>query len=399
MGKKLERQAGRNRRLRLRLFDAGNTRCPICLSNFKKTDVKLGRVTLEHAPPKSLEGSAICLTCRQCNNSASRIDHQALLAQQAIEEWSAGQGTRVEIDFLGVKKLLRYYPSDPESPFPIRVAQLRKGTMKLGALPAEQLDASKGIRFRIPRAPHDETVGLIKTAYLLVFSLMGEGGYRFAESEALRPVREQIMNPGKNILKGRFVVRGTIPGLAELKKQLVFLCHAARPPAWLIPLWNGKVVLLPCGGSEPIDEFVASKDEITLQNNQLAGWAACRFNESLRIAGSVSEESGIADGTLVGSTGLVPTNKGEWEWMVVDHHLGHFVALPFRNASESQSADTLNAVEMLGSNTVQGRGLDKSALTSLNLGDWSKDLTIFGKIEKTPAPLKVSVGTEDKNTT
>ena len=90
MSKKEKRQTGRHRRLRLRLFHAGNTRCPICLSEFTKSDIVAGKVTLEHAPPESLKGSAICLTCSQCNNKASRIDQHAILAKRASDEelWS-----------------------------------------------------------------------------------------------------------------------------------------------------------------------------------------------------------------------------------------------------------------------------------------------------------------------
>ncbi len=357
-----------------------------------------GKVTLEHAPPESLGGSAICLTCRQCNNNASRIDRHAVLAKRAIDEWVAGQGAHVEIDFLGSKKTVRYIPNDSNSPFPTRVSQLRKGSMKLGTLPAiEHLDINKGIRFRILRSPHYEEVSLIKSAYLMVFSIMGEGGYRFVESVALNPVREQIMNPSKRILKGCFVGQWTMPENTEFKKHIVFLCHVARPPLWMIPMWDGKVVLLPCGGSEPIDELVASEDEMTIKNIHLAGWTTCRFNESLRITGSVREESGISDGTLVGTTGLVPTVKGEWEWIVVDHHMGRFVALPYRPADQIPRSDALNAVEMLSGDAVAGRGLDKSDLTSLNLGEWSKDLTVYGIREKMSSKPKINESGEGKN--
>ena len=389
MPKKEKHYPGRKLRLRRRLFNAGNTKCPICLSEFTSSDVVAGKATLEHAPPESLKGSAICLTCSQCNNKASLIDQHATLAKRAIDEWLLGQGTRVEIDFLGFKTSSRYIPSDSNAPLPTQVSHLRKGSIQLGALPSkEHLDINKGIHFRIPRSIHYESISMIKSAYLMVFSLMGEGGYKFAESVALKPVREQILNPEKRILKGGFVVKGTMPGTTKTKKQMVFLCHAARPPLWIIPMWDGKVVLLPCGGPEPIDEFVASEDEIKIENNQLAGWTTCRFDESVRITGSVSEKSGIADGTLVGTPGPVPTDKGEWEWIVVDHHMRQYVALPFRPADENARSDSLYVVEMLGEHTVKGRGLDKSVLARLNLGEWSKDLTIYGKTEKTSSRPK-----------
>ena len=389
MPRKKKRRTGRDRRLRLRLFRAGNTRCPICLSEFTRSDVASGKVTLEHAPPKGLRGSAICLTCRACNNNASRIDQHAILANRARNEWSAGQGARVEIDFFGVKKSSRYLPNDPNAPLPTRVGDLRKGSLKLGALPTTaHLDIDKGIRFRIPGKPHYQEVSMIKSAYLMVFSLMGEAGYKYCQSPALKPVREQIMNPGERTLRGMFVANGTLSVTAKLPGTAVFICHAARPPLWIVPMPNDKTVLLPCGGPEPIDEIVAEGNELNIENDHLTGWMTCRFDESVQISGSVRRESGITDGTLVGTTGVPPIDGGEWEWMVVDHHMEQYVALPCRPSGEILSLNSLNVVTMHGSETVEGRGLDKSTLSRVNLGRLRNDLTIDGRTEGTSSQRK-----------
>ena len=326
------------------------------------------------------------------------MEQHAILAKRAREEWSLGRGTRVEIDFFGNKKSSRYISSDPNAVLPARGGDLRNGSIKIGALPLKDpLDINKGIRFRIPGSPHYESVSMIKSAYLMVFSLMGAGGYKFAESVALKPVRDQIMNPEKRILTN-YCIEGAMPQAEKAGKQIIFLCHAARPPLWIIPMWDGKLVVLPCGGPEPLDKFVLPEGEISMEYNQLTGWTTCRFNESLRITGSVSEESGIVDGTLVGRIpGVVPTDKGEWEWMIVDHHMGQYVALPFRLAGENHRSDSVNVVEMLGENAVKGRGLDKSALTSLNFGEWSKDMTISVKAEKPSSQPKTNERKEKKN--
>ena len=58
-----------DRELRLKLFSFGNTQCPICLTRFTERQVELGKkVTLEHAPPKTLGGKVVCLTCEECNH-------------------------------------------------------------------------------------------------------------------------------------------------------------------------------------------------------------------------------------------------------------------------------------------------------------------------------------------
>ena len=120
-------------------------------------------------------------------------------------------------------------------------------------------------------------------------------------------------------------------------------------------MWDGKLVLLPCGGPEPIDEFVALGDEIKMEHNHLTGWTTCRFDESAAITGSVSKETGIEDCSLLGKYNLVPTEMGECEWMVVFHHMGQCVALPSRPADENLRADALRVTEMLGEDAVKGR--------------------------------------------
>ena len=398
MSKKGKRRPGRNLRTRLRLFDAGNTTCPICLSKFKGSDVRTGRATLEHAPPRSRGGLGICLTCEPCNNNASWIDDQPVLAERAKEEWSSGLGARVEIDFFGSKTSSRYFPKNSNSPLPTRVMNLRNGTMKLDRLPPkEYLNIDDGIRFRIRTSSHYEHISMIKSAYLMVFALMGEPGYGFAESLALGPVREQIMDPTRRVLKGGFVVKGTMPIAAANEKRLVFLCHAARPPLWIIPMWNENVVFLPCGGPEPIDEIVFLENEFKIENNQLTGWATCRFDESARIAGSVSEESDVVDGSLVGGTGCVPTSSGGWEWMVVDHHKGRYVALPFRATEGPPRAGSMNVTEMLNDRAARGRGMNRFALTRINLGEWSKDLTISRKKDNSSSRVSAHKTGEKEN--
>ena len=64
---------------RLRLFDRGNNRCPICLMPFTRQDVERGKATLEHVPPRAFDTNSIgmCLTCAACNNDAGRVEQAA----------------------------------------------------------------------------------------------------------------------------------------------------------------------------------------------------------------------------------------------------------------------------------------------------------------------------------
>ena len=313
---------GRIRRLRQRLFDAGNNRCPICLSEFDRLDVVAGtEVTLEHAPPKSLGGVPICLTCKSCNNKASLIDQHALLSAKARNEWAEGQGAPIVVDLFGNKRSYRFIPHDLNAPFPARKHLFRNGTIELDPLPPKaDLDANKGISFRIPQRDDFEFVSMIKSAYLMVFSLMGANGYKFAENIGLQPVREQIMNPEKKILKGGFIgtMRIDSDDYRKLDRSIVLLCRTETYPFWIVPMWNDKAVFLSCGGAEPIDKLVMNPKEADIPLGALVGWVSRRFNSSSAIGGTVGEGPNDSHDSLGGTVGgPFPTNKGAWLFVMI----------------------------------------------------------------------------------
>ena len=377
---------GRERRLRQRLFNAGNTKCPICLSDFDRSDVLAGtNVTLEHAPPKSLGGSAICLTCKSCNNKASLVDQHAYQSRKARNEWAEGKGAPIVVDLFGHKRSRRFIPQDPNAPFPARKHLFRNGTIELGPLPPKlSLDARKGMNFRIPQRDDYEFVSMIKSAYLMVFSLLGENGYKFAENIGLQPVRQQIMNPGKKILKGGFVgtMRLESDELGKIDRPVVFMCRTDDLPFWIVPMWDDKVVFLTSGAEEPIDKLAFNATEANIPFGSLIGWVSRRFNSSSSIAGTVGEETDGSRGSLAGTVGgPFSTDKEEWLFVMVFHQMGEFVALPFCLEGDVPGSDAISIVDMLSEQEAVGRNLDKSQLTKANLGSWSRELAV------TRAPL------------
>ena len=377
--KSSRKNSTRNRQLRLRLFDAGNTKCPICLATFNRSDVIAGHVTLEHAPPASLYGSAVCLTCKKCNSNASRLDQQALLSKTRSDDWSAGRGSPVEVDFFGRRISSRYIPDDPNSPLPLRARDLRKGSISLGArLLSEQLDFSKGIRFRISIIPHYERISLLKSAYLMVFALLGRGGYSFAENIALKPIREQIMNPDASTLKGNFFLKGNFEQLLETDKRIVSLYKPA-PACWMIPLWNNHIVVLPCGGPEPIDEFVFPIESFSIPTDLFSFWVSCSFDSSAPLVGSVNEEAHAGQASLVGFVNRDPAiaaTGDKWRWMVVYHHILRYVALPCGDPDRGRQLGVVDAVQMLNENMVVGSGMDRSTLAGVSFKELSKERSI-----------------------
>lgn len=372
---------GRDRRLRQRLFDAGNTKCPICLSAFDTSHVADGTdATLEHAPPKSLGGAPICLTCKSCNNKASLIDHHAFLSMRARTEWAEGKGAPIVVDLFGHKRSHRFIPRNPNAPFPARKHLFRNGTIKLDPLPPkDRLDPSKGMSFRIPQRDDYEFVSMIKSAYLMVFSLMGASGYKFAENTGLSPVREQIMNPDKKILKGGFVgtIRLESDDYRKLDRHVVFLCRTQNLPFWIVPVWDDKAIVLSSGAAEPIDKLVMNPKEASIPLGSLVGWVSRKFNSSSSIAGTVGEDTVESRDSLAGTFGgPFPTNKGKWLFVMVFHQMKDFVALPICPEDDVPGSDALGIVDMLSEQEAAGRNLDKTQLTTVNFGALERDLSV-----------------------
>lgn len=381
---KKKRTPGRDCRLRQRLFEAGNTMCPVCLSPFTRPDVVAGTVvTLEHAPPKSLGGRVVCLTCERCNNEASLVDHHAYLSKKARDEWSAGKGAPIVVDLLGYKKKHRFIPQDPRAPYPARKHLMRNGSIQLGPLPSkDSLDANKGISFRIPQRDDYEFVSMVKSAYLMVFSLMGANGYRFARNIGLAPVREQIMSPDQKILKRGFVAECQLE-LGELTKlgmSVVFLCYQSKPPFWLVPLWNDRAVILSCGAAEPIDELVMQGTDFSIPMSSLAGWVSERFDGSASMAADLREGSDIPGGSLAGTVGgPLPTSQGGWLYVSVFHQGEEFVALPLCPEDDWPLGTDMHVVNMLSDKQAVGKKLDLGKMARTNKGSWGEDLVVTAR--------------------
>ncbi len=386
---RISRGKGRERRLRERLFDAGNNRCPICLSVFNRSDVSNGTsVTLEHAPPKSLGGNPICLTCKACNNKTSKADHHAFLSAKARDEWAGGQGSPIDVNFLGHKRKYRFIPKNSNAPFPAQKHLFQSGIIKLDALPSKlDLCAYEGISFKIPHRDDFEFVSMIKSAYLMVFALMGTHGYQFAENVGVRLIREQIMNPEEKILKGGFVGEMKVDSedFRKIDRTIVFLLNTSPYPIWIVPMSHGRIVVLPSGNAEPINELVMSPKRVDVSLGNLTGWISRKFSDSSAIGGPIREwGSDLQKTSLVGTfAGPIPTSREHWRFIVVFCQAQRYVALPFSpmdclDEDCSDDLDFINVVDMFGEPEVRGRKLDRSQLTTTGFSH-AREITMVRK--------------------
>ena len=214
---------------RLRFFKLGNDRCPICLTAFSEREAEQGEVvTLEHVPPRSFKvgGFAMCLTCADCNNSASRAEHAAVEAKRE---------PKVRVDMPGLPSQTGYISTDRSGRIHLRMPKPRapKEAM-LEALRSRQSFSLTGAE---PN-PHYASVPWLKSAYLSVFSLLGMHGCRYAKGKAVERVRKQIMKPEKEIIH-HFAFKSP----AARREDDGIIMNREQRPCWAVKMGDCFVLL------------------------------------------------------------------------------------------------------------------------------------------------------------
>ncbi len=224
------------RRQRLRFFERGNTHCPICLIEFSESDVRAGEVvTLEHVPQKSIGGRPACLTCTRCNTGPTTSAVDQAVARHYEAEEQGGYPITIDVDGRPLHTVSpKYY-------------EIGDGQITITTLRDVVGEARGPATLRSTRPwPEAIRLGLLKSAYLMVFNLLGRVGYRFAQSEAVRFIRKQLQSPEEP------------PPVPILVKNASTV--NTEPAVWLLPehqCWvvmiRTAVVVLPPGGS--VDQY------------------------------------------------------------------------------------------------------------------------------------------------
>lgn len=322
----------KGRKSRLTLFDLGNTKCPICLTPFTKEAVEAGMdVSMEHVPPKTIGGSVKCLTCTDCNKSAGQsLDQAAAIRDNVIRYSKMGRGTKVELDVCGTKHTTYFSPegikindldtrlaSKPNVTRFLNELELRgqKPVLLAEITRGPVWDVSKGITISTKEPPaHLIAVSWLRSAYLLVFCLLGQAGYRYAGSEAIRPIREQIRNPDKEL------VPSLLCDVSQLKlpKELIIVNKWQKPFCWIVKI-GSLGVLLPHGGEkEHYKEVQEMPDNIDIKPEEIIGWKPSKFGANLSFDLSLREDSDHVDKDLFGREIKVTSGEFERKIMVVN---------------------------------------------------------------------------------
>lgn len=223
-------------------------------------------MTLEHVPPQSfkqkfnVQSIATCLTCNACNNKAGRGIDQA-----AIDSLKPPK-VHVKID--GVSHVASLGRKDG-----MYTITMEKPPRVL----VYPYDKERALEFTVRLVkPRFVAVSWLKSAYLSVFSLLREHGYRYAEGAAIRQVREQIMNPGKEIIK-------SIPLFGPCKPagDWIYMNRDPGLPCWVVS-FRGVTVLLPTGWDKSffanLERFVGDHP---FDFNGGLFWKRFRFGKSM----------------------------------------------------------------------------------------------------------------------
>lgn len=187
--------------------------CPLCTTAFERADAESGRLTLEDVPPKSRGGRPLLLTCKSCNDrSGHELDCEADIREDQsrfIEALALHQGEyegRVTVSVAG--KELNADATVSKGKVMLRVVrQINNPSASqevqsyFTQLAAERQGVGEEYRISLPRRFHVRRSKLsdLRAAYLLAFAAFG---YRYAFDRRLDPIREQIGNPGREILSG-----------------------------------------------------------------------------------------------------------------------------------------------------------------------------------------------------
>ena len=293
-----------HREQRLRLYRAGNDRCPICLVPFTALEVERGEaVTLEHVPPQSFgpDSIAMCLTCNQCNSLASR-------AEQAAVEAKRGRGQKAQVDIDGLPTHTGHLRVSGGNRILLSMSGLRVSSDEFSE---SLLTGRIGLKWREPSARY-RSVPWLKAAYLSVFSLLGVHGYSFADGEAIKPVRRQIMNPGEKIIP-RFLV-----GDASGWRKQPGIGMSRRMPCWAVKM-AAHLVLLPRSWDRSFYERTSSLPNLHLGDGLL--WSPVKFGHARTARGTVQGGTApdVLGEDLFGKGALMPLDGVETPVVLVDY--------------------------------------------------------------------------------
>jgi HNH endonuclease len=236
----------------------GRYLCPLCLEWF----TSLEDVSLEHAPPRSVGGREVALTCKACNNTAGHTIDAQLREVETLREF----GQRRMTDPMPVKTT---YVVDGVTIEQNGVALFDDKGLSLGGIPKQNhpevapaltraFDAavatnSTDWKFTLTFSTPDmraASIAWLRAGYLAAFSALG---YHYILRDELEPVREQINDPNTTILERYCLMTSTGPD----EREIMFVSKPAEYVG-VVAFTNDCAIFLPSETSSGTYERLAT---------------------------------------------------------------------------------------------------------------------------------------------
>jgi hypothetical protein len=172
--------------------------CPICIRAFGIEALEARLLTREHAPPKSVGGKALALTCCDCNVSAGHQIDSHMRREADVFDFAAGDLKEIKAGF-----------STESGSVPVRLSASGRGVVLVGLPHATRPDVhvmgefeaatkakdGRKVPFKIKFAAFSAArarASWLRSAYLVFFAALG---YRFICRPELESLRAKIANP------------------------------------------------------------------------------------------------------------------------------------------------------------------------------------------------------------
>lgn len=239
--------------------------CPLCVKGWPRQALSADVLALEHAPPRSLGGRVVALTCKDCNSGAGHTLDDEMHGNEAFLDFVAGNTSRPLRARIEV-------PDRPElSGAMVDVGRV-DGAIKMVGLPKHSRPEAQraweeqlahmadqggwdGFHFRLAftkaNDPEVTSVGWLRSAYLVAFAAFG---YPYILRRDLRPVRDQITHPKDAIIKPFSTTNGARD---RSFRQIVLIQEPAELRSVVVQMGRHDV-FLPLSRDNDIYEYLAS---------------------------------------------------------------------------------------------------------------------------------------------
>jgi hypothetical protein len=208
--------------------------CPLCFEVFHEKDLSTQSVnylTLEDIPPVSLGGKPLALTCKNCNSTSGHkldvhllnnlltTDAKMLLPKSKAETTFELNGNKMngvlKVNEDGVVNLdLQPQRSNPNQTKQFMSDLILPRTIynpffhRNKLFDEEPITPPFNLQFKKTSNEKQAQVALLRIGYLIAFATLGNG---FLINGGLFKVREQILNPNKEILPKVFWLKYNFP--------------------------------------------------------------------------------------------------------------------------------------------------------------------------------------------